>query len=329
VKKSVSGLDDEVQVRYINGSGKVIEAKLAENAIIDGKSYKNNIKSAADKLLAATVTVPEDVTVTGDIIPVRYESDENGNLRMIDTIKNDVRNEKDVFAATGAGCYGVYSQYIFGWDVPCSSDATVLEIFSTNPMEKSEFEDENHIKVSVASKVFKTGNEKRNVFTFKSDKDSIYSDFVIYFTTKDFEYGTQLFVVDSITTAYNNTIGAPMTMLNGYSNGVYVSAYANSDATANYSELIKLKKGDIIRYTANLENCIMSFQHILTKNNDGTLNLSIITGHGFGKQTPSSATIVCGYVYLRQGSVIQMNRYNFGTFDPDESDIDWATVQKV
>ena len=59
-----------------------------------------------DRIIAA---IDKSVPISEGNLITKTETDENGNLKMIDTLKSDVKDDKDVFSSTGAGCYGVYA----------------------------------------------------------------------------------------------------------------------------------------------------------------------------------------------------------------------------
>lgn len=317
-------INDEIKVRYLNSVGELVETKLSSNVIIDAKSYKDNAKGAVSYLSEIEIKQEEAYLAKG-IVPMRYKADDNGEIRIIDTHKKNEEtpdDERDTFEFVGGGKLGYISGNILGWTVPYSSDSLVYTLTLEDVTDVEEYENPNCVAVKVAATVIKSGIEHK-VLAFKSDKESMYADFVIRLSDNDLEYGTSFFVVDEVTEGYNTIREKAMLQLNGYLKGAYTEVFV-SETASGYDAIKKLKRGDVIRYIENADGSIIKYESIFIAGSEGAYTLSNVSGGSLNPKSIGSVTILAGYVYEKEDSLVKTNQYDFTTFVPNAKNVKWG-----
>jgi hypothetical protein len=164
------------------------------------------------------------------------------------------------------------------------------------------------------------------VAAYNSDPDSISADFVIRVSNNALQYDDALFVVDKVSKNYYNTEqDMAMYMLTGMLGGVQTTVYV--DPSSSVAEaLVKLKRGDVIRYLATADNTIYAYEPISIANNTG-VKLTNATNGVFSTSSGISITIINGVVYKKKDGVIVTNQFGYEQITPEAlRSINWKTT---
>lgn len=328
-----SSLKSEVKVRYITSSGELIETKLDEKPIIDGITYKDRNEDVVKALSlmktdTGEISFSNDLMINENMIPIRYLANEDGTLKVIDSINTSSDSEKnDDLRLLGGGTHIILSGNVIAHKIPYKSDTTVLSIVSDDPYNLDTFAEPKAVTSTNMAAVLKK-SRVQNMLMYNSDKDSPYADFVIQFASNFIYHDNELFVVDEIVEAYNEERDEVMTMICGYGSGAYKEYWVKDISTLN--NIKKYKRGDILRIGVDLSNIIITYEEIL-KRTEAKSTFTLGYGMQAAKETATTnqvVAIICGHVKSRRGSLIETNNYaTTGTIENIES-VNWDEASK-
>lgn len=316
-----TALEGKVILKMLTLGGEIIEFDLAEKVKIDGVSYKNNPEDAFKRISAVKIR-SASFSIAEGLFPVRFQTDENNKIKILDTQNSGGSDLSDDEMSMLANEQLLStSGFILGWSVPYNVDATVLEI-NASDFSNSDTYVYNY---AVPSTAFSTGYAYK-VAVFKSDPESKYADFII--TLKGgVDVNTSLFVVEEVVNAYNEKEDIPMCKVRGYLKGTRTELWIDDNNTQTIT-MKDLKFGDVIRVASDKNGYAVSYAKVVIKNNQG-IEFVQISGDGLKKDTSSSTTIVYGYVYDREGSLIQTHKFDYGIIPSSSADVLWDSVDKI
>lgn len=326
VTRSKGGFSPVVTARLIFADGEAKELEIDKKVMIDGVSYNDKGEEVYNALNNVKLSIP-NVNLPQGVYPIRFKLDEDGNkIKKIDTKNTVEKSSDDSFEYMGGGKFYVNSGQIFGWTIPYSSDSIVLELSMPDYSDLSSYMNKNYVSVGTASK-FATSSTYR-IMAFKSDSEAETAEFIIRFTNagEAIDYSNSLFVIDSIMSGYNEEEGRTMTQVSGYLNGSLTYFWMDNEFGKS-SEILALKQGDIIRYNATPDSKIIQYEPILIRNDDGTYKSYDVSGGGLREDSGTSVTILCGYVYSMQNTIICTNVFNTGAIPASAASVDWAGLK--
>lgn len=328
ISKLGGGFSPVITVRLISLSGDVNEYNLDSKVIIDGTNYKGKEADAYNTLkgIKFDMGLSKLGTLPDGVYPVRFKlSDDGTKIKKIDTLtKGAESSADDALDCTGKGEFYVNSGQVFGWTAPYSTDAIVLELTMKDYNDAREYYNKSNISIGTASQ-FSVGSSY-NVAAFKSDAESSISDYIIKFNyaSADIHYDNSLFVVDEVMTGYNPDEGISQCLVSGYLKGVSSSFWVDDDFDKK-DEIKALKKGDIIRLNKTSSNKVIQYEPVLKCENEKYITSSV-RGEGLTVSTGNSITLLCGYVYSVDNTLVCTNRYDAGTVPKDLKNINWNTL---
>lgn len=321
INKKSAGFSSEITVKLVSATGEVNEYKLDSRVVIDGKSYNNKENDAYDALSNVTVKIGT-ITLPNGVYPIRYRLDDTGmTVKNIDTRNFAENSEDDSLEFLGGGNYYVNSGQIFGWTIPYATDALVFEFSMSDYSNPDSYRDERSISIGTASQ-FRVSTSY-NVAAFKSDKDSDVSDFIIKFNYSDgnISYDNNLFVIEDIMNGYIPETGETKCLISGYLKGVATQFWVDKDYEG-INEIKSLKKGDIIRYDTISDGRLVNYETILKQETGGYTTYDV-NGGGLRVDWGTSVTILCGYVYSVDNTLVRTNVFSAGTVPKNASGLDW------
>ena len=325
VGKPTSALDPTIKVKIVSSAGKVGEYELDKKIQIDGKSYSGQENEAYARLNGISFKT-SDITFPKGVSPIRYKLSADGlTVKKLDTILSDKEGTDDALELLGSGTYYCNSGQVLGWSIPFAADAVVLEFLSPDYSEPSAFREELDIDVNNAS-VFRQGTSY-HVAALKSDKESSAADFLLKFNFTEIKigYDNDLFVVDEVSEGINETQDSIMYLVSGYLKGSYTQFWV--DKSHSQTDIItSLKRGDIIRYDTSKDGRLINCEKLLTLDGEGKMTTYTADGNNFRRDWGSTLTLICGYAYSVDGSLIRTNRFDAGTYDMDVSKLDWNSL---
>lgn len=296
-------LNGEIKVKLITTSGEVIETKLDAKPIIDGESYSGKLDSAYKTLSAIkmdNISFASGLTFNSDIIPVRYQINEEGYIKIIDTVKIG-KGANDGLRRIGYGTYIGVSGSILGYKIPYYTDAVLLQIAAPNLNDIDSFNQKKNITSKIVSNTFKSGIVY-DVVAYTSDENSEHAEFIISFDGSGMTLDTEFFVVDEFMEGYNKNRDEKMSQITGFKNGSYTEYWIDNSIDL---EADGIKKGDIIRCVTDKDDCIVKYEKIFIRTKDGS---TFSQGDGMkliDVDSTLSLGTVCGYVYSRTGELIK------------------------
>lgn len=314
----------EAKVRIITSAGEIKEMNLAEKTIIDGTSC--DPKKAYDTLSVIKTTGPtftSGMTFSSDIIPVKYKENEDGTIKIIDTVKKG-EGKNDSLEYVGGGTLVSLTGNVMGYQVPYTSDATVLEIASENLSNIDVFSEKHNVKAVAASTALKRAN-RYDIIAYKSNPEKPHADFVIKFSPSAFNYDSLFFVLDEIMEAYNTEEDESMYQLAGYVGGAYTEKWVSKDVNINALKLYN--RGDILFVSVDSRNYISSYSEILVRKESGVVYTNGQSFHNaLNMNAEQSLTSMCGYIKSVDGSLIKIKNYTFSP-NPISSikNVDWSS----
>lgn len=316
VHKSENTLNNEAKIRLITASGTIEVLSLDEKTIIDGTPC--DTKKAYDVLSKMTISDIEfssGTTVCTGIIPAKYKLNDNGDVKIIDTVTSGT-GKNDSLKYVGGGSFVSVSGNVLGYTIPYNSDAILLEITSQNLSDISAFDEEKNIKALSPASVL-TKHKVHDVIAYKSDDTSKRADFIIKLNTNPINADSDFMVVDRVKECYDKDVDDVVYKLSGFVGGIY-SERVIKDET-NVAKLKTYKMGDILFVSSDRNNAITGFSEILVRSESGIKYQRGENVHvSLNKSSEQALTSLCGYVKSIDGSLVEIRNYGFSTIDSVE-----------
>lgn len=115
--------------------------------------------------------------------------------------------------------------------------------------------------------------------------------------------------------------GETKCLISGYLNGVATQFWVDKDYEG-INEIKSLKKGDIIRYDTTSDGRLVNYETILKQETGGYTTYDV-NGGGLRVDWGTSVTILCGYVYSVDNTLVRTNVFSAGTVPKNASGLDW------
>ena len=319
-----------VIVKMITAQNTIEKFEVATKLRVDNVAYKDMDSIYAKLVRTDNISVGNQKLPAG-VYPVRYKLRADGTLAELDTDKRDAAagEGENTLELLDSGYRMLLSDLVMGGVFALNSSTPVFSIScstSGGVIEKDYFEDTQYMEMGNVSSLMSSAH-KYNYAAYKVDKDSVYADFVIISSTWGQAYEDKLFVVEKISTVYDETSGTAVKCVQGMENGVERQLLVSSLYMEEF-DAIGLVCGDVIRYKAdgygqlifveNVGDCKWVVKHKLD-DTPKTIDINNIssgrTSLNDFRNEAYSTQMIFGYVKERRGSfitlsVIQPNTHN-------------------
>lgn len=315
-------LAKEVTVRIITSAGEIKEMNLAEKTIIDGNPCDPS--KAYDTLKGIKVEKPtytSGLTFTSDIIPVKYKENEDGTIKVIDTVKKGAGNDDSLECLGGGTLVGI-SGNILGYQVPYTNDAIVLEISAGDLTDIDVFSEQKYVKAVTAANGLKKAKEQ-DVLAYKSNPEEPYADFIIKLSATAFTLDLNFFVFDELIESYNTEEEEKMYQITGYVAGKYNEKWVSEAVPTD--TLKAYKRGDIIYPAVDSQGYVNQIGEILIRRDSKVEHKQAYSDHSaLRTEVEQSLVSMCGYVKSVKDSLLQIKNYLYVAI-PEIKTVDWST----
>ncbi len=308
-----TGNSEYVVMKMLTPDGYVSEMKVSDKVKVDGVYYKNDAENVYKKLKTVK-TKSDGFKISEDVIIVRFQTNEDNEIKIIDTHNSGSGSaSEDTLELLGNSTYVASTGNILGWSIPVSSDATLLQITS------SDYSNVDFYTYNFAGASLSAGSEY-NVAVFKSDPESRYADFVINLRG-GVGLSTSYYVVEKVSLVYNEEKDCSMYKVKGYNKGVYEEFWID-DANSYTTGLKDLKCGDIIRIVNDFDNIAFKYDKVIISTNQG-INFIKVSGDSYSIDETTTLNNIFGYVYDKEGTLVVANKFAHGIIPDKASDVSW------
>ncbi len=320
-----------VVIKMITAQNTIETFEITEKLRIDKATYRD-INTIYAKLSRTDNVSVGNQKLPAGVYPVRYKLRSDGSLAELDTDKKDTSaGENDnTLELLDSGYRMLQNELVMGGIFALRSSTPVFSISGSTTegvIDKEYFEDTKYTDMANVSDLMSAAH-KYNYAAYKVDNDSVYADFVIISSSWGQGYDDKLFVVEKITTAYDESRGEVVRCVQGIENGVEKQLLVSGFYTEEFDE-IGLVCGDVIRYKADGYGQLIFVEDVggnqwvvKHKLSDPSAKAIDINNISSGRTSISdyrneaySTQMVFGYVKERRGSfvtlsVIQPNTHN-------------------
>lgn len=240
-----------VAIKMITAKNTIEKFEVKEKLIVDRTTYKDMDK-LYNKLYNEDNISVGNYKFPAGIYPVRYRLRTDGRLAELDTATVGDNENDNTLELLNSGKYSEKGRVMGGmYAIKDSTPVFRVRGLSSGGIVKKEFfEDTKYTSMSDASSLVSSGGVY-NCAAYKVDKNSMFADFlVIYLGWGGYDYSDKLFVIEKISSVYDEATEETLMSVHGVGNGferdVLVSPAYEEDFKA-----LGLVCGDAIRYSEN------------------------------------------------------------------------------
>jgi hypothetical protein len=249
-----TGLGDTVQVKMFDQSGEMKILGINAKAELNGRSLTLSRDGDLTYLLDTFKTDPQSITVQNGYVwqIFRYALNSDGKINKLETINFMPENKPDELSVYHKRASTIYKSGIRSFDLRFNiSDSTVIFSVPQNPAAA----DDRHYRILRPN--YFSNDSSYTVEAYNANDAGTVGAMVFFSDEKDTaSVESPLLIVDKVTATMNNE-GILSEKLYGIANGRYISVVASDDSKLTV-EGRKLQRGDIIRYTVNIDEELSS-----------------------------------------------------------------------
>ena len=320
-----------VTIKMITSQNTIEKFEVENKLRVDRTTYRD-MDALYTKLVRTDNVSVGNQKLPAGVYPVRYKLRQDGTLAEFDTDKKDVTaGENDnTLEFLDSGYRMLQNELVMGGIFALKSSTPAFMISgstSSGIIEKEYFEDTKYTRMANVSSLMSSAH-KYNYAAYKVDKDSVYADFIIVSSTWGQSYDDKLFVIEKITTDYDDTTGTAVKCVQGVENGVEKQLLVSGFFTEEFDQM-DLGCGDVIRYKTDGYGQLIFVEdtggnswvikHNLSSAAAKTIDINNIssgrTNLSDFRDEAYSTQMIFGYVKERRGnfitlSIIQPNTHN-------------------